>query len=174
MAAASGCELDGVDADPHQMLDDRGMAKGGDRPRNGSGTAGWLRVSADRYLVDEARPAGPSSPRRSPWMIALGTNGAVSMPAERGARIARPQAEGPVERMGIGVDEQFRRIEPMAVRGSEGPRPQLVPGSRPSPAMKPQKTSPSSRGSTKRAVSFSPRSSNRQNVIRGVAGRRRR
>ena len=46
----------------------------------------------------------------------------------------RPQAEGPVERMGIGVDEQFRRIEPMAVRRVVGPfRPQPVTGARPEP-----------------------------------------
>ena len=76
----------------------------------------------------------PFGTRRSAWTIAFGTNGAVSMPAERGAASSGLQAEGPVERMRIGVDEQFRRIEPMAVRRVVGPlRPQPVAGARPEP-----------------------------------------
>ena len=68
------------------------------------------------------------------WTIALGTNGAVSMPAERGAASSGSQAEGPVERMRVGVDEQLRRIEPMAVRRVIGPvGAQAVAGARPEP-----------------------------------------
>ena len=95
-------------------------------PRCASGTSGWRPVKAlHRHLVDEAagpeqrRRRGAGGGRRGHHRLRHQRGGVDRRRARRGE--ARVVDERPVERGGIGVDEQLRRIEPEAVLRLERP-----------------------------------------------------
>ena len=105
------------------MLDDRRMRQRRDRAAQRSGTSGWRMVKrADMRLVDQA------ARRRTAAVLPPAAGGSVGddrlrhqrrRVAARAARRRQPRVVGigPVDRHGIGIDQQLVGIEPGAAVG---------------------------------------------------------
>ena len=118
-------ELDGVDAEAGQVVEDRRVGEGGDGAADGGGHVGVEEgEGADGDLVDQAagpEDAGAGGARRGEGgddrlrHQVRGVDGGVAGGGEAGV-----VGEGAVEGDGVGVDEELRRVEPVAALGGEG------------------------------------------------------
>ncbi len=137
-----GHQLDGRDAQAHQVLDGRGMGEAGAGPadRLRDRRVG-LRVAAHVQLVEhgvaprDAGAAGRLRLRRRKEHGPRHEGRAVRVVARRAVRhlaeLGRMQGERAVEGGGVRVDQELGRVEAMAVPRIVGAvRPQSVPGAR--------------------------------------------